>query len=338
MFKKEMWERVGGYKQHFAPAEDTEFWVRGLASGFTCKVASEGGYFLYRGHPNSASKILKYGAIDEDKPYLRDQRFPLAAPTEGTPFVKSYSEPIVTIRLEVQKQQLSTLTRAIDSVLGQSVRDWELLIINNTNRDISDLLKVYPFIVTEEHAPYYLTLDADNRLQPTAVEKYLHALINHRLLEAPEVYIRPEGVIMSKCCGGNGDATIRAKQILGMLPKDVPPAEMKGKVAMRFVGERRGTVDYVVPGTRTIYSGGNNDDARFVLADPKHVAWLESTQVWRREPMIQEPTPLPTPKEEPKEQPKEQPKVEPAKESPKSVEYQIDQGNPWPSPLPVVTN
>jgi hypothetical protein len=41
MFRRDMWERAGGYRQEYAPGEDTEFWLRGLSVGFNARRVTD---------------------------------------------------------------------------------------------------------------------------------------------------------------------------------------------------------------------------------------------------------------------------------------------------------
>lgn len=187
MFRKEMWRRVGGYRQEFAPAEDTEFWVRGLSTGFTASKVVDDYLFYYRPHEGSASRTKTYVPIDTWHPWMRDKDYPMGAPvSEGIPPVRSYSEPRVSIIIPCTAQHASFLPRALDSLLGQSVREWEAVVVGPTV--LREVIKdVYPFVkflevnglgtsaarnLALEHAraPLCLFLDADDMLMPYALE------------------------------------------------------------------------------------------------------------------------------------------------------------------------
>ena len=97
MFRKSMWERCGGYRQKYAPGEDTEFWVRGLSLGFTAELVTEECHFWYRGHSGSASRTKVYVPIDDNKPWMRDKKYPAFAPSFYPPAVHSYLNPVVSV-------------------------------------------------------------------------------------------------------------------------------------------------------------------------------------------------------------------------------------------------
>lgn len=202
MFRRAMWERAGGYKQVYAPAEDTEFWVRGLATGWTAIKAAEEALFLYRVGHDSASHTKEYHAIDTWHPWMRDKRYPLAAPATTPPTVCSYSDPLVSVVIPVGPGHASYVRTALDSLLGQTCRSWEVIVVDDTIRggigDVFDLA-AYPFVqrvttsysdrghgpgdarnagLREVRAPLVVFLDADDYLMPTALETMVRAFVS----------------------------------------------------------------------------------------------------------------------------------------------------------------
>lgn len=193
MFRRSMWERAGGYRQVYAPAEDTEFWVRGLASGFNARKVSNAGLFIYRAHDGSASRTKTYHAIDQWHPWMRDKKYPFAAPGVKRPAARSYASPAVSVIIPVGPGHERYLPAALDSLLGQTERAWEAVVIDDTGIGISEeTLKPYPFArlvstgttpkgagaarnigLMQARAPLCLFLDADDYLDPTALEKML---------------------------------------------------------------------------------------------------------------------------------------------------------------------
>lgn len=294
MFRKDMWERAGGYKQRYAPGEDTEFWTRGLATGFTAEVASNDGLFYYRGHDGSASRTLKYTAIDDDKPWLKDKQFPIAAPSKTMPVVRSYSEPVVNIVITVKPNQ--PYRDALDSLLGQGLREWACYIINQSGTGLS--LTPYPFVklvdAEPKNLPFVVRFEANNQLLPDALKTIAQGIAENKLPLWGDVFAYE--VIMAGCCGGNGSAVINAKKMLGLLPPDPKEIERTdGQVMMQSIGTRIGSVTYNNPHTGHGYSIGNNDDDRYFLAKKEDVNWLIGTGVTQRaviaQPVIVQPIP-----------------------------------------------
>lgn len=190
MFRRSMWERAGGYKQEFAPGEDTEFWVRGLSLGFLAQKVDDRALFWYRPHSGSASRSKVYKRIDGFHPWMRDMKYPMAAPSKMVPSVHSYSQPTVSVIIPVGDGHEELVHTAIDSLIGQSFRNWEVLVIDDTETRLDSLATLYPFIrlirhphvgagasrnvgLDEAKAPLVLFLDADDYLHPDALQSML---------------------------------------------------------------------------------------------------------------------------------------------------------------------
>lgn len=199
MFRKEMWRRCGGFRQQYAPGEDTEFWTNGLSVGFTAVLATPEALFWYRGHEGSASRTGSYVAIDDNKPWIHDKQFPLGAPAERTPPVYSYAMPAVSIIIPVGPGHEIYVEGAIESVLGQTVRMWECIVIDDTglpNKDFAGPLKrTYPFLkvvktagkvgagaarnvgIRRAKGGFVLFLDADDWIRKDTLEAMLDEFV-----------------------------------------------------------------------------------------------------------------------------------------------------------------
>lgn len=190
LFRKALWARAGGYKQVYAPGEDTEFMVRGLSVGFTAQGVNSDARTRYRLHPGGASRTKRYDtAIHTWHPWMLDRAFPFAAPlSKGYPVARSYALPTVSVIIPVAEKHLQYLPGALDSLLGQTFRNWEVLVITDNCALTPDILTVYPFIrhyasqgrgvsearntgLAHADAPLVLFLDADDWLAPNALQK-----------------------------------------------------------------------------------------------------------------------------------------------------------------------
>lgn len=198
MFRKAMWQRAGGYKQKYAPAEDSEFWTHGLSLGFTAELITPETYFWYRGHEGSASRTRKYGPIDDNKPWLHDKVYPMAAPSYYVPAVRSYLNPVVSVIIPVGEGHQSLVVDAIESVIGQTIREWELILGDDTEAGLAHCpgLERFPFLkifpterphsgagaarnaaLAHARGAYVLFLDADDWLRPDALDLLLQATV-----------------------------------------------------------------------------------------------------------------------------------------------------------------
>lgn len=184
MFRRDMWKRAGPHKQEYAPGEDAEFWTRGLSVGFTARKVTLDKLFIYRVHANSATRQLPYRQIDDRLPWMRDKRYPLAAPSRFAPYIRSYSEPKVSIVAHVQIETAGSLPDLIDSLLGQTMREWELILWGSITSGLRDYHERYPFAhyaidqagaLAAIHAPLTLFVDASDMLTNSALEDLLIA-------------------------------------------------------------------------------------------------------------------------------------------------------------------
>lgn len=196
MFRKEMWRRSGGYYQVYAPGEDTEFMTRSLSVGYRALPIDSRVKTTYRNHAAGASKTKKYRPIDTWHPWMRDKKYPMGAPTDAPPFVLSNAQPLVSVIIPVRDGHEDLVFSAIDSVLGQTWRSWEVILIDDTGSDTFEypnkpawkLRHTYPFVrllkntenpgpggarntgIEASTAPLVLFLDADDFLAPGALD------------------------------------------------------------------------------------------------------------------------------------------------------------------------
>lgn len=180
MFRRSLWQRAGGYRQVFAPGEDAEFYTRGLSVGFDARKVADELYIWYRNHPAGASKTRPYFDYSGYHPWMRDRQFPFAAPSKKAPAVLSYARPLISVIIPVGPDHARYLPGAIDSLLMQTYRQWECIVVNDSGADMD--LPAYPFcavLATEgrrgpgaarnlglhaANAPLTLFLDADDWL------------------------------------------------------------------------------------------------------------------------------------------------------------------------------
>ena len=196
LFRREMWRRAGPHKQEYAPGEDAEFWTRGLSIGFTAKKVTTEKLFAYRLHPASATHTKQYKPIDDRLPWMRDKRYPLAAPSRFMPLILSYSDVRVSIIVTVTAAQVEYLPDLIDSLTGQTMREWELIVIDEAGGGAWKYHDRYPFMryhrslkpgntaaarnvgLHMARADLVMFLDGSQMLTNSALEEMLAAHVN----------------------------------------------------------------------------------------------------------------------------------------------------------------
>jgi hypothetical protein len=85
---------------------------------------------------------------------MRDGQYPMAAPAKIQPLVRSYSEPAVSVMIPVGPGHAKYLPAALDSLLGQTCRDWEVIVVvdgYDELRPALDATRAYPFIRWESN-------------------------------------------------------------------------------------------------------------------------------------------------------------------------------------------
>jgi glycosyltransferase involved in cell wall biosynthesis/predicted flap endonuclease-1-like 5' DNA nuclease len=210
MFRRTAWERLGGYKQRYAPGgcgvEDAEFWLRMGAIGYGGKLVTDEPMFNYTFGGYTTTDRSKTGYKEPDwlawHPWTRDGQHPFASvatPKRHSHPVRQYDESLVSVVIPVGPGHLKHLVDALDSLESQTVRKWEVIVVLNMEmndeqkRAIAKLRKAYPYgqwlqaddalgagyarnAGTElAKAPFLMYLDADDILLPTALESMLDA-------------------------------------------------------------------------------------------------------------------------------------------------------------------
>ena len=125
----------------------------------------------------------------------------MGAPAKEPPIVHSYSKPSVSVIIPVGPGHARHIVAALDSLVGQTFRNWEVIVVDDTrDAEEQELLHrlsetTYPFIalhqttdgrhgagaarnigIGEARAPYVLFLDADDYLMPTALQRMIETL------------------------------------------------------------------------------------------------------------------------------------------------------------------
>jgi len=201
VFRREVWEAVGGYKKRYCPigagSEDADLWTRIGAFGWKCKLATSEPLFIYSLGTGRVSGSKDYHEVDwlAWHPWVTDGKHPFASyatPKRWSHPVRQYDEPVVSIIIPVGPGHETVLEGALDSVEAQTFRQWECIVVwDRDDMPAKRYLDAYPFVkwlsVGTGHgtgfarnfgakfakAPFLLFLDADDSLYFEAVERML---------------------------------------------------------------------------------------------------------------------------------------------------------------------
>jgi glycosyltransferase involved in cell wall biosynthesis len=214
VFRRDLWQRLGGYRQRYAPrgagSEDAEFWLRMGAIGYPGQLT--GDVPLFRYHFGGSTSQPGYAEPDWHywHPWTKDKQYPFAAALKpGIHPVRSYSDPRIAVCIPCASHHFPLLWDALDSIEGQSFRAWEIAVAVDLQGDepavrldeLARLTAAYPhvrFVTVHQagagaarnaaaaatHAPYLLWLDADDRLELECLDILWkeHELTPHEIL------------------------------------------------------------------------------------------------------------------------------------------------------------
>lgn len=198
LFRREAWERAGGYKDINPSWEDYEFWLSIAEAGYTGKWVDEylWGYRMNDTGRNaeSQSQVARLRAV-----------------------VNAYHprvyKPTVSIIIPCYAHE-QYLAQAVDSVIGQTFQDWECIVVNDGSpgdtrkalrayedeprvRYISQRNKGLPAArnagVSRARGTYILPLDADDAIAPTFLERTLAAQNGRNIVYTDFVAFRDDG-------------------------------------------------------------------------------------------------------------------------------------------------
>jgi len=207
VFRRAMWERLGGYRQRYAPkgagAEDGEFWLRAGAIGFRAEKVTEEPLFRYSFLTGQVSGDKAYREVDwlawhpwAGSPRRADHPFASFAHVEKWSHpVRAYDEPAVSIIIPVGRGHEGLLLDALDSLEAQTFPRWEVIVVDDSGELVRDsYATAFPFVrwyttpghaygagyarnlgASHARAPLLLFLDADDWLYPQALEQMLAA-------------------------------------------------------------------------------------------------------------------------------------------------------------------
>lgn len=210
MFRRQVWELTGGYRIRSRSSEDQDFWLRATSYGFIAQYVTEADTLVYRVRPGSMSSSAGEG-WEEHRPWFPwagpdgDRTLiPAAAPREGIPLqaapMPALDPAWIAVVIPVGPGHGPYVMDAIDSVDAQTFRYWECIVVNDSGEPLPNLPSWVKVVETwrwttadtvsklhrfggvaaarnagirATRAPLFLPLDADDYLQPNALEAML---------------------------------------------------------------------------------------------------------------------------------------------------------------------
>lgn len=162
MARREVFERSGGYRERMRRNEDAEFWCRVTSLGFRARKVTQAVTYFHRqredskgnmewktegaepdwtawfpwrvgaGNYQDAVQILRKHSGQHPKPHLVPFGAQGQAPGRYFWYVHDYAYPLVSVIVTVGPGHEKRVVDALDSVLAQSLPDWECVVVNDT--------------------------------------------------------------------------------------------------------------------------------------------------------------------------------------------------------------
>ena len=199
MYRREVWERSGGYRQRARSSEDCDFWLRTTSYGFVPRMVTKSDTLVYRNRPGSMSRSEGWEEHRAWYPWVQDRSLlPAAAvrdvPAEAVAY-PAHDPIVISVVIPVGPGHGKYVQDAVDSVDAQTFRNWECVVVNDSGEPLPPL----PSWVTVIEAPegrfggvaaarnagiaagkgwLFLPLDADDMLQPTALALMFEAHVD----------------------------------------------------------------------------------------------------------------------------------------------------------------
>lgn len=188
MFRRTAWERVGGYRTRLKTAEDADFWTRLASFGFKFERVTTADMLTYRNREASMSRSNRANEKDYQRwfPWMRDKTLTPAG-AAGDHAV-SLLTPRVSVIIPVGPGHATFVQDAVDSVMAQSYRQWECIVVNDSGEplrlptwakviecDARDAGTARNMGIAESTTKLFVPLDADDYFQPDALQWFLTA-------------------------------------------------------------------------------------------------------------------------------------------------------------------
>ena len=160
LMRRRAFDRAGGFRQHFAPAEDAELWTRIGLAGWNVEMVTPEPVYNYRVHDLSITKGIRTNQESQSNwlgciPSSHGGVHPMASLAKSKRLshpVRSYDSPLVSFVIPVGDDHKRLLEDAIESVLAQLDPHWEVVVVDDTvNGDLPDFSEIpyrekYPFV------------------------------------------------------------------------------------------------------------------------------------------------------------------------------------------------
>lgn len=139
LYRRAIWDRIGGYRRRCRTAEDADFWCRAMSYGAVPKRVTSAPTLVYHNRPDSMSHV--------ERDWAWHQWYTLAARRDnpGTlapvgpdvrASISTYEPARVTVVIPVGPGHGELVVDALDSLMNQDYERWDCIVVNDSGQDI----------------------------------------------------------------------------------------------------------------------------------------------------------------------------------------------------------
>ncbi|MFH1862214.1 MAG: glycosyltransferase, partial [bacterium] len=143
LYRREVWETVGGYRLNVKGVEDWDFWIAASARGYSGKRLPKP-LFKYRRHDSGVfQQVLKDYERKFAQIVLNNQdQFNQQTIVWATQMLQAEQRkpPLVSVIVPTYNRP-ETLAAALKSILAQTFSDYEVIVVNDAGADVEDVIK-----------------------------------------------------------------------------------------------------------------------------------------------------------------------------------------------------
>lgn len=187
MYRRRIWQRIGGYRKRCPTAEDADFWCRASSFGATPHKVTDAVTLIYHNRSDSMSHVQRDWAWHSWYTFGSITPFGAALPPDSEQLViQTHEPPKISVIIPVGPLHTELVIDAVDSIVNQTYDKWDIIVVNDSGKDLP---WIHPFVrvlntpkagsgpaiarnigISASVTPLFILLDADDFLQPEALQ------------------------------------------------------------------------------------------------------------------------------------------------------------------------